>query len=212
MVDDLSTLFKKVEADDNVTIPVSIIAHSMGGCIAAQALSENKISPNKMILLSPMFEVRLTPLRILETPIYYLSKLVTSMGFDKSYAFSQHDCIPFLPFDTNDVTHSKFRFLTWRKHISEIHQLQLGGVTFGWLAQSIKASKKLKKQGINSSIPIQVFQAREDTVVVNEAQNEFISKSPSAKKIVIDNARHELLLEVDFIRNKVMEIIIDKII
>ncbi len=212
LVEDLTSVFNMALEDQNKNTPIYLISHSMGGAIAAQALCEKKINPVHALLNAPMFEVSLTPWSILELPIYFLAKCIAFFGKDKVYGFGQGDCIPFLDFNTNDVTHSKYRFFIWRKHISEIEKLQLGGVTFGWLIQSIQASRKIRIRGEDNSIPVTILQAEEDTIVAKRGQDLFVKSCLNAKLVVMGHAKHEIFMEIDFIRNKALDIIKNMIV
>jgi lysophospholipase len=206
-VDDLCYFFENVSATHENQLPIFIIAHSMGGAICSLAISEKKINPNAVVLCSPMFEIMLTPFHLLEYPIYILILLLCKFNLSKKYAMGQTDCIPFRPFEGNDVTHSKARYAIWRKHISEIDEMQLGGPTYGWLKESIAASRKARCLSKQNNIPILLLQAGEDTVVRNSAQNTFHKNSSCCNKIFLDHARHEILMEVDSIRNKAIDYI-----
>ncbi|MES2615706.1 MAG: alpha/beta fold hydrolase [Bdellovibrionota bacterium] len=207
LVDDLCTVFRMMGADNNTRIPCFLLGHSMGAAVIASALCSRKINPAAAILSAPMFEVMLTPWHVLEGAIFCLAKVASTLGFAKSYAFGQKNCTPFLPFDTNDVTHSKSRFFTWRKHISEIEEMQLGGPTFGWLNQAISASRKLRYRGSQIVIPTTILQAQDDTVVRNSAQDIFIGSNSMLKKVVCEHSRHEILMEVDSIRSQALNVI-----
>lgn len=207
LVDDFCTFYQKANADGNKQMPLFVFGHSMGGAVVTHALCDKKINPVTAILSAPLFELPLTPFPILELPIQYLAQTCSLLGLEKSYAFGQKDCLPFLPFESNDVTHSKYRFFTWRKHIAEISQMQLGGVTFGWLAQATPATRKIRKRCVENQIPMVILQAEEDTVVNNRAHDLFVNSCSVAKKVVCEGARHEILMEIDFIRNKALDVI-----
>ena len=207
LVDDLCTVFNMVTNDQDNKIPIFVFGHSLGGAVLANALCEKKINPAAAILASPMLELMLTPWHFLESSIYAIAKMASFFGSKQSYVFGQKDCIPFLPFDTNDVTHSKYRFFNWRRHVFEIPEMQLGGPTFGWLSQAISASRKIRNSGANNVTPTIILQGEEDTVVRNSAQDTFIKSCPVAQKVVCGHARHEILMEIDFIRNKALDVI-----
>lgn len=199
--------FENVAGTHENHLPIFIIAHSMGGAVCTLAVCEKRINPTGAILSSPMLEIALTPFPLLEMPIYYLALFFCKLNHNKKYAFGQTDCIPFRPFEGNDVTHSKSRYFCWRKHISEIDDMQIGGPTFGWIKESIKASRKARKLGSDNKTPILLLQAEEDSVVNNSAQDFFISNCSQAQKVVMGHAKHEILMEIDFIRNKAIDCI-----
>lgn len=206
-VDDLCYFFENVSGNQTTPLPIFIIAHSMGGAICSLAISEKKINPTAVIFCAPMLEIMLTPFHFLEYPIYLLFSLLCKFNLGKEYVYGQTDCIPFRPFEGNDVTHSKARYSLWRKHISEIEDMQLGGPTYQWIKESVAASRKARHIGKQNNIPILLLQAEEDTVVRNSAQDTFQKNSSCCEKIILENAKHEILMEVDSIRNKAIEYI-----
>ena len=206
-VDDLCYFFENVSGNQENQLPIFIIAHSMGGAICSLAISEKKINPNAVILCAPMFEIMLTPFHFLEYPIYLLFSILCKFNFGKEYVFGQTDCIPFRPFEGNDVTNSKARYSVWRKHIFEIDDMQLGGPTYKWIKESIYASRKARRISHQNNIPILLLQAEEDTVVRNTSQDIFQKNSSYCEKVVMGHSKHEILMEIDFIRNKALDCI-----
>ncbi|KAB8033132.1 alpha/beta fold hydrolase [Fluviispira multicolorata] len=204
-VEDLSFYFENIVNGHQVELPTFILAHSMGGAIATLAVCGKKITPYGVILSSPMHAIALSPYLILEYLIYSLTNIFCKLGKNKEYVFGQTDCIPFRPFEGNDVTNSKFRYEIWRKHISEIDDMQLGGPTFGWMREAIKASRSARKMGYDNNVPILVLQAEKDSVVVNSAHDIFIKSCANSEKFFLENAQHEILMEINPIRNKAIE-------
>lgn len=207
LVQDLSAFFRIVSGTDNHELPIYILAHSMGGAVATTAVCDKLIKPHGLILSAPMFEIMLTPWHFLESLVLAIAKFFILFGKKREYAFGQKDCVPFIPFETNDVTHSKFRFFTWRKHISQQKNMQLGGPTFQWIYEAENGARKIRKRGAENLVPTTIFQGEEDTVVRNSAQDSFIKLCPNGNKIVCGHARHEILMEIDFIRDKVLDTI-----
>ncbi|APJ04158.1 alpha/beta fold hydrolase [Silvanigrella aquatica] len=206
-VDDLCYFFEQVSGSQKNDLPIFFIAHSMGGAICSLAVNEKKINPNGVILSAPMHEIMLTPYHILEVPVYGILSLMCKLNYANKYAFGQTDCIPFRPFEGNDVTHSKARYSVWRKHIDEIEDMQLGGPTFQWLKEAVGASRTCRKHFAKMNIPILLLQAEVDTVVRNSAQDIFSKNNENCEKIVLENSKHEILMEIDFIRNKALDYI-----
>lgn len=203
LVSDFSTFYTLVLEDAENILPVFVLAHSMGGTIVTLAAAQIKFQNLcGIILTSPMFEIKMSPFSFLELPFLWIATFFTKIGFEKEYAFGRGDCVPLLPFEENEVTHSELRFSAWRKMISENSQLQLGGPTFSWVAQAISASRLAREIGSKIHIPLLLLQAGEDSIVVNRAQNDFIKQVPQGKLNVFEHAKHEILMEIDEIRDQ----------
>lgn len=205
LVDDFCNFFKIVKEHEDKNHSIFVVSHSMGGAVVATAVCEKEISPKGLIFSAPMFEIMLSPWHFLEFPVHLIVKSASFLGFSKSYAFGQKDCVPFLPFETNDVTNSNARFSIWRKHISEEESLQMGGPTFGWLSHAIQASQNIRSQGAKNKTSTLFLQAEKDTVVRNSAQDIFCNECPILQKEIIFNSRHEIFMELDYIRENVLQ-------
>jgi lysophospholipase len=204
-VSDFSLFYRWVQEEEK-DLPIFVLAHSMGAAIVTLALGQKTISnPKGVILSSPMFEINMFHFSFLELPLLMIAQFFVKLGFEKEYALGQGDCIPLPPFEKNQVTHSEVRFSVWRNLISKDSRLQLGGPTFGWIAQSVQASRCARKMGPKIDVPLLILQAEQDTIVHNGAQNKFAQNCPKAKVIVCKGSRHEILMEINEIRNEALE-------
>jgi lysophospholipase len=207
-VNDLKTFFNSVKNMSKSSLPLFIIAHSMGGAICATAVGDKIILPDGVVLCAPMLEIALSPYSILEYPIFLLAALFCKLNMGKKYVFGQKDCQPFSPFEGNDVTHCQLRYDIWRHHIAETDALQLGGPTFQWLKESIAASRRARKHiGKANTVPLLLLQADQDTVVKNKGQDLFIKNFSHSSKITLNNCQHEILMELTVTRQKAIEFI-----
>lgn len=59
------------------------------------------------------------------------------------------------------------------------------------------------------TLPVLVFSAGDDTVVDNKRQQRVVADIPDAEYILVEGARHEILIETDAIRQPVMARIFD---
>lgn len=203
LVDDLESFFKYVQNHEE-KLPIFLLAHSMGGTVTTLAASENKINPERIILSAPLFGINLGYLSFLEYPAYLLSVAFTKIGLGKSFAFGQTDCFPLVSFKKNEVTHSVGRYHVWQTHIRETPEVQLGGPTFQWVRESMRACDKARLLGENNQIPILLLQAENDTVVRNDAQDIFLHHCKNSHKKIIHHAKHEILMEIDLLRSEAM--------
>lgn len=206
-VDDFATIYNHVEAR-NPGLPISVVAHSMGGAVVTLAVCEGLVKPRSVVLSAPMYEVRVSPWSVFELPIYALSKVMQCLGQDRMYIPGQKDCMLNWPFEKNDVTHSSARFAVWRKHVRDMLPLQLGGPTFAWAREAVLACRKVRKLGKQMNVPLLLLQAEADTIVRNSAHDLFLHDCPTGKKIVLEHSKHELLMEIDFIRDRAVQAIL----
>lgn len=197
-----------VKVDKTTTF---ILAHSMGAAIATRYLQEKTISINAALLASPMFGFNTGSL-----PKYFTQKLIQIANFINKkvsehawYFFGQKNYHT-ITFEKNHLTHSKQRYSAFANLYQTTPDLQLGGVTLQWLIEGIEAQKAILDNLEQITTPLLVLQAKEDTVINNQAQHIFCQQlnnikpqyCTSTEPVIIEGAYHELFFETDTIRNQ----------
>jgi lysophospholipase len=217
--DDLNTFISTIVNPNCATGDKPILlAHSMGGAIATRLAQKYPDSVKAILLTSPMIAINKggLPEWLAKTLIYsgtFLNKLFTDQGW---YFIGQSN-YQAKSFENNSLMHSKIRYQTFIDLYQEYPQLQLGGVTFNWLKQAVNAHQTIFSELDKITSPITIIQAGDDTIVDNQAQNDFCHKlhqlkpllCPQLKPLVIEGARHEILFEGDKYRNQALTFIIE---
>lgn len=205
LVRDLGRVYHIAQKDEPQNLPIFILAHSMGAAVATACAQQKLIKPQGLILSAPMYSVRVAEKENIEKLFQVLANIASFAGFEKSYLFGQKDCVPFLDFKGNDLTNSKYRFDAWRKLISEIPEMQLGGVTFGWVKESIKLMHQIRAHPKDLSCPVLFLSTSDDTVVSHQAVVDFAKECPSGELLEFSGPKHELLMEIDFVREEILK-------
>ena len=178
-----------------------LIAHSMGGTIATSYLSRHPQVFTKAALMAPMLEINTEPYS--EVVARYYSKILVAIGKGHEYAPGKG---PYRPeedtFERNDVTQSEVRFNASKSIFMNDPSLIIAGPTARWVHESLKFTKKIHKLTIKT--PVLLFQSGQDEVVRPSRQNAFCRES-FCRMIRIPEAKHELLMEKDSIRNPVLK-------
>ena len=172
-----------------------MLAHSMGGAIAIDYLAKFENSYKGVFLSAPMFDIFTKD--VPKIPTKFIVKLATLLGLHSCYAFGQGNYNP-IPFTENVLTSSEKRYTYFRQTYKLEPNIQLGGVTFGWLAATIAFLKSIDT--LNVPIPLFIASAASDTVVNNEAQYSLAKRHAHATIESFESAKHELLFERDEIR------------
>ncbi|AOT09588.1 alpha/beta fold hydrolase [Pseudoalteromonas luteoviolacea] len=174
------------------------LAHSMGGAIVRHYLEKTPNTDAKGVFLSaPMFEIHTAPY-----PIWFakwVAKAACMLGKAKDFAIGQQPYQP-KPFEENELTGCDERYQAFRAQYEQHSELQLGGVSFGWLNAALSETSK-KRQPI--SLPISIASAEHDSIVNSQAHFEFASQQTLCK-IKSYAGKHELLCEEDTIRRAVL--------
>jgi len=87
-------------------------------------------------------------------------------------------------------------------HYPEFH---LGGVTVDWIGTVLGTNDLFVCEYKKIKTPLIVLQAGNDTVVFTKRQNKLCSKAKSCTLVAYPTAKHEILQEVDSIRNDVLK-------
>lgn len=186
-----------------------LLAHSMGGAIAIRYLQNHPDHPFTAFAASaPMLGLPVpTHLRPFAIPYtYWLSKRSTHPTYAPGHG-------PYFakPFEDNPLSHSKVRYQWFRQLYEQQPELQLGGPSSRWVWQSLVALKRIYRQAHKLTIPVLVLQAEQDRIIDNRAQRNFVRKlqkhNAQAKLLTFAHAHHELLFEMDRVRNKVLDTI-----
>lgn len=191
-----------------------LLAHSMGGAISSRYFQQYDHNISAAVLASPMIAVSSGGIPL------WLAKGVINTGntlndwFSKSpwYFLGQGPYSP-TPFEKNQLTHSEIRYQIFSDLYQQTSELQLGGVTFHWLAQALKANSDIFAHIDKFTVPTLVLQSGADTIVDNQAQDDFCQalhqvnnqSCPGGKVVRIEGAYHELFFEQDKMRNLAIE-------
>ena len=206
-VDDFRLFYRDVVAA-NANAPLCLLGHSMGAAIGTLYLEQH---PNDFVasaMSAPMFSFRhgALPYGVVKTLISGLIGINRLFGRGTAYFYGQKD-YESMPFESNQLTSCEPRYKLFRRLYDGEDELHLGGITFRWLAASIKALDELWANIDKIKTPMLVMQVGKDEVVDGEAQGHFadrlIAIGDCEKRLYPDSA-HEVFFEVDEYRDQAM--------
>lgn len=199
---DLKLFIETVVKPDGVS-PFIILAHSMGGHIALRFLHEYSNWIDKAVLVSPMVDIETSPLP------GWVGRMITSVamrsGLKHAYAIGGGDYNPSkVVFNGNKRTSDQRRFHIEKHAFANNPGLTLGHVTYNWLRATFKSIDILTNAGYAEKIscPILMVIAGEDKIVSVKAIKSLCCRIPNCMDVTISGARHEILLEIDSIREQ----------
>lgn len=216
-VDDLAYFIDNIVAKQCKTKPY-LLAHSMGGAIAARYLQDFPTKIEAAVLSSPMlgFNSGGIPEFIAEPLIKTSAQLNqwfddTPWYFLGQKDFSQDD------FKDNWLMHSQERYQEFSQLYQNTAEIQLGGITIHWLITSLTALEKLFANIDKITTPTIVLQAGDEKIVNNQSQDDFCAElhrqqpqsCPGGKAVTIDNAYHELFFESDEYRTPALNAVLE---
>ena len=217
-VDDFKTFIDDIVMPHCQESKPYLLAHSMGSAIAARYMQDYPDRIQAAVLSSPMlgFNSGSVPEFIAESVLKVSAQL--NQWFDENpwyflghKDFTQHD------FSKNNLMHSPLRYQLFTQLYADTPEIQLGGVTVKWLTESQAALEKIFNSIDKITTPTLVLQAGEDSIIKNQAQDEFCQQlqklhphsCPDGKPLVITGAYHELFFESDVYREQALNTVIE---
>jgi lysophospholipase len=177
------------------------IAHSMGANILSLFLSQQQNYFQAAALSSPMLDLKTFGLP--QKLIWGLFKVVEKLGFGERYIPSQGPYKPDL--EWYNGTHSQVRYRVFTKLREERKNELMGGssITFG--LRSLEATWKMREQAGNIQLPLLMFQAGNDQLILPHGQNYVCQHAKKCRLVHFPDAYHEILVEADPIRNRALQ-------
>ncbi|MFC2089853.1 alpha/beta fold hydrolase [Bacteroidota bacterium] len=175
-----------------------LLSHSMGGAIGMRYIEKYPDDFAAAAFISPMLG--------LSAYICPLAKVFPNKAkYVPGYSGYSDDSTKF---EGNDVTNCRIRYFQKIALYNEIKDARIGGASMQWLKESCKLMKRVGKYMDEIQIPILIFLAEDETVVNPKITEKFAEKaSLKGKKctlISIEDAKHELLMERDPQRSRVL--------
>lgn len=190
--------------------PHVIVGHSMGGHLVLRSVAEKRINPVAVVLSAPMLGF-LTPgpNRLL----HRVAKAMCRFGAPERVAWKSSE----KPGSTNDarntlLTHDEARYDD-EAHWKTVRQyLGMGPGSWRWVERAYASMLVLDEPGRLEAVdlPVLLLAARHDGLVSWKAIEKAARRLPRAQLVSWGReARHELLREVDPVRDKVLQAIDD---
>ena len=181
-------------------LPIYLFGHSMGGGIAATAVSLEPGTFSKLILSSPMIRPETDP--IPWSAAKAAVRLNCRLGKKENYIPGQK------PYEDNETfeesaatSEERFAYYHRKRQANELFQTCAG--TNGWLLEVARMEQYLMTTGWqNIHIPTILFQAENDTFVCGDEQEQFVKKihkkTPGLIKLIrVPDAKHEIFFSPD---------------
>ena len=199
-VNDFKQFYDEIIAPNSTHKP-RLLCHSMGGAIGALYVLRHPDDFASVAFSAPMFGIQPVLPNWVGKALVGIHSLVKGT---KNYFFGQQD-YEADAFEDNILTHSEPRYALFRKEYDNQPVTYLGGITGGWLNAAIDAMNTIRQQAGNISIPILIMHAGDDKIVDNGAQAAVAAMIPNCTVLDVPGAFHELLMESNEHRTKVMQ-------
>ncbi|MFM5929856.1 MAG: alpha/beta fold hydrolase [Novosphingobium sp.] len=202
--DDLAAFWKDWKA--SVPGPHVLAAHSMGGHIVLRALAERRVDPDAMVLSAPMlgFHTYGLPLPLLHA----VARLMCKLGDRRRPAWKWSEKPGQVPAGRDALlTHDARRYedeMVWREKRPE---LVMGPGSWGWVERAYASTMALFRPGNLEAVraPVFIVGTEKDMLVSARAIHQAAERLPDCELHMYgEEARHEILREVDALRDQVL--------
>lgn len=189
--------------------PHILAAHSMGGHIVMRALVDKVITPlpDAIVLSAPMIGMAGPPLPM--AMLHSVAKMMTRIGEPTRPAWKGGEKPGDVPEERIKLlTHDDDRYedeLWWRINRPEI---AMGPASWGWLERAYDSCRRLEEPGALEAVetPVLICTTSNDKLVSHAANLRAAQRLPNGELIAFgDEARHEILREVDEVRGRMLD-------
>ncbi|MDY0220585.1 MAG: alpha/beta hydrolase [Desulfobacterium sp.] len=197
---DLDVFYREIVKP--LSLPVTVLAHSMGGHLALRLMHDNPSFVDRAVLVSPMIDIVTSPFPTLVAR--KVANIACAAGFGESYVFGSSNYVPGKePFENNRLTHDREQFYNVEKLIAANPDLALGDVTYAWLKATFDSIDLLNSKQYARDIGTRVLliSAGQDRVVSVNAHRRMAKILPDCEFVSIPHARHEILHETREVRD-----------
>lgn len=190
-VDDFNAFVTQVVLAGGAPRPLLLYGHSMGGAIGARMLEAYPGIFDRAVLNAPMIQVNPGKYPTFVGRLVADYKIMT--GHSRDYLFLHRPFDPKAKFEHSCCT-SKARYDYYLNRQIQTPYLQNSAATYRWTKESIKITRVIlnRKNCSRVTIPVLVFQAQRDDLVLPRAQEIFVARIARGRLVHIRDAKHEI--------------------
>ncbi len=179
------------------------LAHSMGGSVLLAALAAGEARLNRAVLSAPMLGIHaIGP----GHPSARLAQGLNLIGLGGAFVpFSgKKDASAFAPFEGNLLTSDPRRYERQVAILTAGEALALGPPTLSWVAAAFRLIRAMHEPSFGLAVrcPTLFVGAGADTIVSTPDVERLARRIRGGSAVIIEGARHELLMEADRYRNQ----------
>ena len=173
--------------------PMSLFAHSMGGCIGLRALIDG-LEVTSAAFTGPMWGIALMPTK--RYAAWIGSTVMQTLGLGTTIAPGTVPQTYVLanPFDDNMLTKDAQMFELMKRQVERYPDLALGGPTMGWLNLALHECRALRAHP-TPNVPSLCFLGTNERIVDIEAIHDRMSRWGGGELVKVDDGEHEIAME-----------------
>ena len=192
-VEDLHHLVEKLVKPAAGALPLYLYCHSMGGCVGARVIEQYPALFDKAVLSSPMLGLSFGKVPV---KVAYIGASMMGLGERRMVSPSSVNEFDATPHFESSCGSSECRYLYYLDKQKADRHLQTRAPSIQWGKEAVKACYQAvsAEQTARIRIPVLLFQAGNDTMVKNSAQDLFASRVKGCELVRIPDKKHELYM------------------
>lgn len=195
-------LLTQTAQSEGFPAPYFVLGHSMGGCIALRAVL-NGLDVKAAVFSAPMWAIEITPL--MRRAAWVLSRVANTLGAGGTLApgtqarsFILND-----PFEDNTLTRDRDMWAFMGMQLRAVPGLELGGPSLDWVRLAMSECASAARLP-SPDLPCLTFLGSNERVVDSRAIHDRMARWPRSHLELVQNAEHEVLMDVPETRTAVM--------
>ena len=183
--------------------PLSLFAHSMGGCIGLRALMRD-LPVTSAVFTGPMWGISLVGSK--RYAAWIGSTIAHNIGLGSTIAPGTLPQTYVLanPFADNMLTKDQKMFNRMKEQVEAHPELALGGPTLSWLNEALRECKTLRTHP-TPSVPCVTFLGTNERIVDVEFIHDRMARWPNGDLVMIEEGEHEIAMECDAVQTKLFD-------
>lgn len=190
---------------DKLPAPVIGLGHSLGGNLLLRQASMAQCPFARIVVTAPMIRIADRSLKFPQGFARGITETACAAWLGSLY-LPGGDGTPahMRPFEGNDMTNDRERFMRTRAVLEAAPNLGLGAPTYGWLRAALRAMKRLQSVDAPRAVrvPVMFVTAGADKIVSSTAVEDFALGTKLGSGVLIATSQHEVLQEVDAVRGR----------
>ena len=178
------------------------LCHSMGGAILLDIAHAGRCPFERLVMTAPM--IALSGMRR-PRGAQLLAEILDAIGLGGAFApGGGSKSITNMPFAGNTLTSDPVRYARAADVTVASPDLALGWPTVGWVHAAFRLMRRFADPDYprKTNIPVLVIAAGDDEIVDTRAIERFVSRLRAGRLIVVEGARHEVMMERDSLRDQ----------
>ena len=195
--------FQKAVDEAGLPGPLFLVAHSMGGCIGLRALIDG-LAVERAVFSAPMWGIHVPPrMKPVAATLPVLAKYL-GQSLRVVPGTLPTNYISDTVFAENMLTTDPDHYAFMSRQALAHPAFALGGPTLHWLAEARREMRAVARAP-RPAVPARTYLGSLELVVDPVAIRRMHANWPSGELAEIDGAKHELLMEVATVRDRILD-------